>query len=248
MVAKATNTINILIFGPSCTEISQVRLLFIYTGYTYSISISIYLYSLEKNSGNSWIVQKLIDRDHINHHYRRLNSAQSQFHLDKRTPIVSKNRLSKSSSDVRFEDQLRSVERKMVSTFCLDVTPHPSERKKEISDESLDVMARHSQYFTQPTKQFTPRVLRKIVRPISSSPNRLFSNSRPASSEIRPTKTKTPVTPRKINKVFVPVDLQRNVSDDSAFGDEHSTDTSTDTSSDSQSLAAFNIKLWLKEQ
>lgn len=184
----------------------------------------------------------------MNHHYRRLNSAQSHLHLNKRTVTFSKNRLSKSNNDVRFEDQLRGIERQMESTFCLDVTPHPSEKKKEISDESTDIVVRHSQYFTHPAKQFTPRVLRKIVRPNSSSPNRLLSNSRPVSSQIRPVNAvRTPVTPRKAKKVFIPAD-QRNVSDDSAYGDEHSTDTSTESTIDSQGLAAFNIKMWLKEQ
>ncbi len=194
--------------------------------------------------GNTWIVQKLIERDHMNHHYRRLNEVQSQLQAINRNPPISRNRLSKSSNDVRFEDQLRGIERKMVSQFCLDVTIPVSDKKKEISDETLDVMTRHSKYFTEPKKQFTPRIIRKIVRPKSSPPNRPQSSTRSVASETPSIKVQS--TARKPKKVFFPVDPLRNVSDDSAFGDEQ--ESSSSSTSNSHETAAFNIKKWLKEQ
>ena len=201
-------------------------------------------------SGSTWMVQKLIERDHMNHHYRRLNGAQSHLHLNSyRNSAVSKNRLSKSNNDVRFEDSLRNVEKQMGSEFCLNVSAPASERKKEISDETLDVMTRHSQYFTQP-KNFTPRLVRKIVKP-NTAPN-----TRPLSA-VRSVKLETTgnvpakmvSTARTSKKVIIPVNSQRNVSDDSAFGDEPSIETSSSSSSDSsQEMNIFNIKQWLKEQ
>ena len=182
----------------------------------------------------------------MNHHYRRLNEVHSQLHLNNRNPPISRNRLSKSSNDVRFEDQLRGIERTMASQFCLDVTIPVSDKKKEISDETLDVMTRHSKYFTQPKKQFTPRVVRKFVRPKSSPPNRPQSSTRSLVFETPIIKVPSTSTPRKPKKVFFPLDPQRNVSDDSAFGDEQ--ESSSSSTSDSQETAAFNIKKWLKEQ
>lgn len=189
----------------------------------------------------------------MNHHYRRLNEVQSQLHVNtrnvtssNRANALTKKRLSKSNNDVRFEDQLRGIENQMKNQFCLDVTSQPSDKKKGISDETLDVMTRHSKYFTQPKKQFTPRVIRKVVRPNSSpAPNRLFSATLPMSSESLPIKL---TNMARKPKVFLPADPQRNISDDSAFGDEHSIESSSSSSDNSPGRAAFNIKKWLEEQ
>jgi hypothetical protein len=201
-------------------------------------------------SGSTWMVQKLIERDHMNHHYRRLNGAQSHLHLNSYpNSAVSKNRLSKSNNDVRFEDSLRNVEKQMGSEFCLNVSAPASERKKEISDETLDVMTRHSQYFTQP-KNFTPRLVRKIVKPNTSPATRPLSAVRSVKLETTGNvPAKIVSTARTSKKVITPVNSQRNVSDDSAFGDEPSIESSSTSSSDSsQEMDIFNIKQWLKEQ
>ena len=85
-------------------------------------------------------------------------------------------------------------------------------------------MTVHSKYFTQPKKQFTPRVVSKVVRPKSSTPNRPHESSARSLASETP-KIKAPINtfykyPSKTRKVFFPVDPQRNVSDDSAFGVE----------------------------
>ena len=238
--------------GPPCTVASQVMKNY----YLKLKGIEKKLESLVRGdcTGSNWIVQKLIERDQINHHYRRLNTAQSQLQLNKRTLVASRNRLSKSSNDLRFEDQLRGVEDKIVNEFYLDVTPLVSDKRKEISDHSQDVMSRHSQYFTHPSKQFTPRTVRKIVRPQTTPPKRVSSAVvRPVTPIVSVRSNSAVQTPRKIQNRAVKAiaaDPKRNVSDDSAFGDEHSTveSDSSNSSSDSLGTAEFNIKTWLKEQ
>jgi hypothetical protein len=202
-----------------------------------------------KNSlrlGSSWIVQKLIDEDHLKNHYRRLNGAQS--HLQSLKTSTTSVRLSKSSNDIRFEQKMQSLERQMSSQFCLDVSV-ANEKKKEIFDESLDVMKRHSNYFTQPKKLFTPRVVRKIVRPSLTS--HTTRQSLPPTRSITPSSRPKSVTiSRKANStIYYPADLpqQRNVSDDSAYGDEHFS-SSRSSSSSSDELTAFDFKKWLKER
>ena len=224
---------------------SSVYILFFF------INIIYRLINITEISGSTWMVQKLIERDHMNHHYRRLNGAQSHLHLSNyRNSAASKNRLSKSTNDVRFEDSLRSVEKRMASEFCLNVSAPASEKKKEISDETLDVMTRHSKYFTQP-KHFTPRLVRKIVRPNTSSITRPLSAILPMKLEVTENvPVKVVSTAPKAKKVIIPVSSQRNVSDDSAFGDEQSTESSISSSSSdrSQGMDVFNIKQWLREQ
>jgi hypothetical protein len=55
---------------------------------------------------------------------------------------------------------------------------------------------------------------------------------------------------RKTKKVIIPENSQRNVSDDSAFGDEQSIESSISSSSSesSEEMDVFNIKEWLREQ
>ena len=198
--------------------------------------------------GSSWIVQKLIDEDHIKNHYRRLNGAQS--HLQTLKTNTTSVRLSKSSNDLRFEHKMQSLERQMSNEFCLDVTV-TNEKKKEIFDASLDVMKKHSNYFTQPKKLFTPRVVRKIVRPSLTS-HTTRQQSLPPTRSITPSSRPKSVTiSRKPNStIYYPADLpqQRNVSDDSAYGDEHYSSSRSSSSSSSDELTAFNFKKWLKEQ
>jgi hypothetical protein len=230
------------------SESSAYILLFLLT---YIIYRHIILVNVTDISGSTWMVQKLIERDHMNHHYRRLHGAQSHLHLSNyRNSTVSKNRLSKSTNDVRFEDSLRDVEKRMASDFCLNVSPPASEKKKEISDETLDVMTRHSKYFTQP-KHFTPRLVRKIVRPNTSPTTRPLSAVRPMKLEATENvPVKMVSSARKTKKVIIPENSQRNVSDDSAFGDEQSIESSISSSSSesSEEMDVFNIKEWLREQ
>ena len=103
-------------------------------------------------SGSNWIVKKLIERDHINNHYRRLNGAQSHLQLGR------SKRLSKSSPDITFEMRLQKLEKRVARDFSLDTTPTGT-------DEKSDVMRRHSDYFTHPVTSFTPRIVHKIVGP-----------------------------------------------------------------------------------
>ena len=195
-------------------------------------------------------MQKLIDDDHIKHHYRRLNGAQSHVQQSMKKTSASA-RLSKSSNDLRFEKNLQSLERQMSSSqFCLDVNV-VSEKKQDMVDESLDVLKKNSKYFTQPKKLFTPRLVRKIVRPSSTS-QRTTRQSLPPTRPVTPSRPKSVTISRTVNStIYYPADLpqQRNVSDDSAFGDEHdSSSTRSSSSSSDDELAAFNFKKWLKEQ
>ena len=111
-------------------------------------------------------MSKLIERDHINNHYRRLNGAQSSLQLarncGKSTKSLTK---SKSTPDISFETRQQQLERRLVRDFSLDTSFTTSKKLSTISDDRLDVMSRHSEYFTHPTKMFTPRVLQKIVPP-----------------------------------------------------------------------------------
>lgn len=221
-----------------CSEIRQVKFL-------NNNFIAQFLLLLSR-IGSSWIVQKIIDEDHIKNHYRRLNGAQS--HLQTLKTSTTSVRLSKSTNDIRFEQKMQNLERQMSNDFCLDVTL-TNDKKKEIFDESLDLMKKNSNYFTQPKKLFTPRVVRKIVRP--SLTGHTARQSLPPTRSVTPSNRSKSVTiSRKPNStMYYPADLpqQRNVSDDSAYGDEHYS-SSRSSSSSSDELTAFDFKKWLKEQ
>lgn len=237
----------LLLFVLRCIVISQVSYLhFFDINYFFTFVLD----NVTLISDGTWVVRKLIEQDHMNHHYRRLNGARSQLHLNNdRHSTISRTRLSKSSNDVRFEESLRNIETRMASEFCLNVSAPASEKKKEISDETLDVMTRHSQYFTQP-KSFAPRIVRKIVRPNTATTIRPLSTTSNAikSDCIEHVPAKLVNTARKTKKAVVSADPERNLSADSAFGDEQFLDSSSSTSDCSQEMDAFNIKKWLREQ
>ncbi len=138
----------------------------------------------------------------------------------------------------------------MSSQFSLDVVlPEDKRKKKELFDQSLDVINKHSKYFS-PTKEFTPRLVRKIVRPPTSS---RLPCSRPITpGSLRRSKLDTSLPSpqqRPMKAVYFPDDLvQRNVSDDSAFGDGHDSCSDQSSSNISDDLEAFNFTKWLKEQ
>lgn len=215
--------------------------------------------------GSNWIVQKLIERDHINHHYRRLDGARSQLQLKGYTSHGSANfkgRLSKSSQDlsrsVGFENRLRNLERQMTSQFSLDVVIVDEKKKKDLFDEKQDVINRHSKYFTQPKQNFTPRLVRKVVRPVTAGKLSTTRSATPATQ--RPTTATLGSSSsgssclqqrRPLKAVYFPVNnhQHRNVSDDSAFDDGHySSNDSVESSGSSEDLSAFNFQKWLKKQ
>lgn len=187
-------------------------------------------------------MQKWIERDHVNSHYRRLQSARSHLQLNNRNEPIH-GRLSKSNHDLRFEERVHSAQSQRSGSFCLNVTSPATDRKKrDMADESLDVLAKHSKYFTQPKQQFTPRLVRKIVRPSSSPPKKQapVAGQRTAVAAARTIKSAEVGSAKK----EYDSSNQRNVSDDSAFGDEQSIES--DASSDDS--GTFDFKKWLKEQ
>ena len=163
----------------------------------------------------------------MNHHYRRLNGAKSNLQLDKIPACVNK-RLSKSSSDIAF-----SRNRANAKDFSLDCISSSTARSKKhtISDDALDVMSRHSAYFTRPDKAFTPRIVQKIVRPniLSHFPMKLRPSSNSSSRSSHASK------PFK--------------SADPAFSNPHDRNyPNTRNSSNPTDFPSSDFKLWLRQQ
>ena len=214
-------------------------------------------------------MQQLIERDHTNSHYRRLNGATSSFQINRtgREGCASSRtgrRLCTSVSDLNLDERLRRLERKMMEAdqsaisqsiasksagkFAGEGDANSKKRAQESTFESsLDVMEKNAKYFSQPAP-FTPRVLRKIVQPSGtgpapSSPMREHTRRRDRQQH------SAPVTASSSSRSDDTAKLSRVPSDDSAFGEgANSPIASSRTNGSPLRTDAFDYKKWAAEQ
>lgn len=172
----------------------------------------------------------------MNHHYRRLSSAKPHINTGRR-PTTAKT-LSKSCHDVRCcQDEGALQNNRFGSDFNID-SPAQRDKKSSLADESCDVLSRHNQYFTQPKQLFTPRLVRKIVRPATSHSTRAREMRVPYLMSDNPAEKSVS---------FHLDNARRNVSDDSALEEDHSSQCSVSTIGTNE-LISYKFRKWLKEQ
>lgn len=178
-------------------------------------------------SGSNWIVKKLIERDHINNHYRRLNEAQSRLQLGR------SKRLSKSSPDIPFEMRQQKLEKRVARDFSLDTSVVGA-------NDKADIMRSHSEYFTHPIKSFTPRIVQKIVKP-SQLPQ---SAKTWRSSTAAPSRSSSKMTDRASSRA----NTVQNPSRQDVYADDIVDERSMDKLDRSANFPTNDFKKWIQQQ
>ena len=217
-------------------------------------------------TGGHWLVPQMIEREHMYHHYRRLHSAKSTFQLNCHgagDQSAGTFKRSKSIVDLTFDQRLKRLEKQLADHLSTspptlpewNSRPEQSPKNKKVDtfDNSLDLMRKNSKYFTQPREPFTPSVIRKIVRPVSSAPVKRPSTSsrrhRQLPADIEDPKL-LPLSPVRVDDCLTSK-LARMPSDDSAFGEGANSSTSSTMPSPAGKavpLKSFDFNRWLRKQ